>query len=300
MEQRPNFLTKKGAIKMKRKLLLFVAAMMTALVLAACGSDDTDTSTSSEGGDGDQASGGVLKVGMEAGYPPFNWTQQDDSNGAVKIDSSSEYAGGYDVEIAKKVAEGLGKELVIVKMAWDGLVPALQSGVVDAIIAGMSPTEERKQSIDFTENYYTSDFVIVVKKGSPFEKAKTLADFEGAKITSQLGTTNYNVIEQIPNVKLQTAMEDFSAMRVAVQSGVIDGYVAERPEAVSATSANENFAYVELEEGFKTDPADTAVAIGVRKGYDLTEKMSEILKGISEEERMKLMDEAIANQPAQQ
>lgn len=285
---------------MKKKLLLFVAAMMTALVLAACGADDSNTSSSSEGGDGEQVSGGVLKVGMEAGYPPFNWTQQNDSNGAVKIDGSAEYAGGYDVEIAKKVAEGLGKELVIVKMAWDGLVPALQSGVVDAIIAGMSPTEERKESINFTENYYTSDFVVVVKKGSPFEKAKTLADFEGAKITSQLGTTNYDVIEQIPNVKLQTAMEDFSAMRVAVQSGVIDGYVAERPEAVSATAANENFAYVELEKGFKTDPSQTAVAIGVRKDYDLTEKMSEIIKTISEEERMKLMDEAIANQPAQQ
>lgn len=282
---------------MKKKLILFVAAMMTALVLAACGSDDADTSSSSEDG---EASGDVLKVGMEAGYPPFNWTQQDDSNGAVKIDGSSEYAGGYDVEIAKKVAEGLGKELVIVKMAWDGLVPALQSGVVDAIIAGMSPTEERKESIDFTENYYTSDFVIVVKKGSAFENAKTLADFEGAKITSQLGTTNYEVIKQIPNVQLQTAMEDFSAMRVAVQSGVIDGYVAERPEAVSATAANENFVYVELEEGFETDPAQTAVAIGVRKGYDLTEKMSEIIKGISEEERMKLMDDAIVNQPAQQ
>ena len=285
---------------MKKKLLLFVAAMMTALVLAACGADDSNTSSSSEGEDGEQASGGVLKVGMEAGYPPFNWTQQDDSNGAVKIDGSAEYAGGYDVEIAKKVAEGLGKELVIVKMAWDGLVPALQSGVVDAIIAGMSPTDKRKESIDFTENYYTSDFVVVVKKGGAFEDAKTLADFEGAKITSQLGTTNYNVIEQIPNVQLQTAMEDFSAMRVAVQSGVIDGYVAERPEAVSATAANENFAYVELEKGFKTDPADTAVAIGVRKDYDLTEKMSEIIKTISEEERMKLMDEAIANQPSQQ
>lgn len=285
---------------MKKKLLLFVAAMMTALVLAACGADDSDSSSSSEGNDDQQASSDVLKVGMEAGYPPFNWTQQDDSNGAVKIDGSAEYAGGYDVEIAKKVAEGLGKELVIVKMAWDGLVPALQSGVVDAIIAGMSPTEERKESINFTENYYTSDFVIVVKKGSPFEKAKTLADFEGAKITSQLGTSNYNVIEQIPNVQLQTAMEDFSAMRVAVQSGVIDGYVAERPEAVSATAANENFAYVEFEEGFETDPAQTAVAIGVRKDYDLTEKMSEIIKTISEEERVKLMDEAIANQPAQQ
>lgn len=66
--------------------------------------------------------------------------------------------------MAKKIAEGLGKELVIVKMEWDGLVPALQSNKIDAIIAGMSPTEERKQTIDFTENYYTSDFVMVIKK----------------------------------------------------------------------------------------------------------------------------------------
>ena len=63
----------------------------------------------------------TFKVGLEAGYPPFNWTQMDDSNGAVKIDGSAEYAGGYDVEIAKKIAEGLGKELVIVKTEWDGL-----------------------------------------------------------------------------------------------------------------------------------------------------------------------------------
>ena len=84
-------------------------------------------------------------VGMEAGYAPFNWTQMDDSNGGVKIDGNAEYAGGYDVEIAKKIAEGLGKELVIVKTEWDGLVPALISGKIDAIIAGMSPTAERKE-----------------------------------------------------------------------------------------------------------------------------------------------------------
>lgn len=282
---------------MKNKLLLFFAAMMTMLILAACGTDDDKTGSSSN--DEEKEESNVLRVGMEAGYPPFNWTQKDDGNGAVKIDGTSEYAGGYDVEIAKKVAEGLGKELVIVKMEWNGLVPAVQSGVVDAIIAGMSPTDKRKESIDFTDNYYTSDFVIVVKKGSKFENAKTLEDFAKAKLTSQLGTTNYDVIEQIPNVELQTAMEDFNAMRVALKSGVIDGYVAERPEAISSTSANDDFVYVELEKGFETDPADTAVAIGVRKGSDLTSKMSEIIKGISEEERMKLMDAAIVNQPKQ-
>ena len=81
----------------------------------------------------------------------------DDSNGGVKIDGNAEYAGGYDVEIAKKIADGLGKELVIVKTEWDGLVPALISGKIDAIIAGMSPTEERKETIDFSDNYYTSN-----------------------------------------------------------------------------------------------------------------------------------------------
>jgi len=86
-----------------------------------------------------------FKVGMECGYAPFNWTQADDSNGAVPIAGSKEFAGGYDVEIAKIIAQGLGRELVIVKTAWDGLTPALQSGNIDAIIAGMSPTADRKK-----------------------------------------------------------------------------------------------------------------------------------------------------------
>lgn len=280
---------------MKKKLLLLMAAMMTALVLAACGSDDDGTAS----GDGENESG-VLKVGMEAGYPPFNWTQNDDSNGAVKIEGSKEYAGGYDVEIAKKIAEGLGKELVIVKTEWDGLVPSLQSGAVDAIIAGMSPTEDRKAAIDFTENYYTSDFVVVVKKGGAYEKAAKLADFEGAKITAQLNTTNYKVIDQIPGVNQQVAMDNFPAMRVALQSGAIDGYVAERPEAISAAAAIDSFTYNELEDGFKTEPADTAVAIGIRKGEKNIDKMNEVLSNISEDERQKLMENAISNQPAAQ
>lgn len=278
-------------------------AVMTAILLAACGTGDkkATTSSSNEGSKTNtDEGGGQFRIGMEAAYAPFNWTQQGDANGAVKIADNAEYAGGYDVQMAKKIAEGLGKELVIVKLEWDGLVPALQSNKIDAIIAGMSPTEERKQTIDFTENYYTSDFVMVIKKGSKYEKATSIQDFSGAKITSQLNTSNYNVIDQIKDVKKQTAMDNFPAMRVALEAGKIDGYVAERPEGISAEAANDKFTYVKFEKGFDTDISNTSIAVGLRKGDADLEKINEILKGISEDERQKIMEEAIHQQPAAQ
>lgn len=276
---------------MSKKYGLFMLMLLLSVVLVACGDDSKDETASDRD---------VLKVGLEAGYAPFNWTQNDDANGAVKIDGSSEYAGGYDVEIAKKVADALGKELVIVKTEWDGLVPALNSGVIDAIIAGMSPTEKRKEAIDFSDTYYVSDFVIVTKADSKYATAKTLADFSGAKITAQLNTTNYDVIDQIDGVQKQTAMDNFAAMRVAVQSGVIDGYVAERPEAISATAANDAFAYVEFEEGFDVKEEDISVAIGLRKDDDNIDQINEALNALTEEDRQTLMEQAIANQPAAQ
>ena len=278
---------------MKNKSLLFITMLIsTVLLLAACGTDDTEkTSSSTEEKD-------TFTVGLEAGYAPFNWTQMDDSNSAVKIDGNAEYAGGYDVEIAKKVAEGLGKELVIVKTEWDGLVPALTSGKIDAIMAGMSPTEERKQTIDFSENYYTSNFVMIVKKGGPFEGATSIQDFSGAKVTGQLNTSHYGVIDQIKGVDKQTASDNFTSMRVALQSGMIDGYVSERPEGISASSANDQFAMVEFTDGFVADEEETAVAVGLAKGSELTEEINAILAEISEEERQEIMDNAIKNQPA--
>lgn len=282
---------------MKKKISFLIAATLSAvMLLTGCGAGGNGQNTNEQGQSTTEDN--TFKVGMEAGYAPFNWTQNDDSNGAVKIEGSQEYAGGYDVEIAKKIAEGLGKKLVIVKTEWDGLVPALTSGKIDAIIAGMSPTEQRKKTIDFTDNYYKSNLVMVVKKGSKYEKATSIQDFKGAKVTAQLNTFHYSVIDQIEGVNKQQAMDNFPAMRVALESGIIDGYVSERPEAVSASSANEKFAMVEFKDGFKTSDDDTAIAVGVRKGSDLTGKINKILSGISEEERTNIMDTAIKNQPA--
>ena len=292
---------------MKRKLTVLIVMLLSfVFVLAACG-----TKEENPGGNSNQeatenknktetSDDNTFKVGMEAGYAPFNWTQIDDANGAVPIEGNAEYAGGYDVEIAKRIAEGLGKELVIVKTEWDGLVPALLSGKIDAIIAGMSPTAERKQTIDFTDIYYKSDLVMVVKKGSPYENATSIQDFSGAKVTAQLNTFHYSIIDQINGVKKETALDNFPTMRVALESGTIDGYVSERPEGVSASAANENFVMVEFDDGFETSEEDTAIAVGVKKDSELTEKINEILAGISEEERQEIMDQAILNQPSAQ
>lgn len=242
-----------------------------------------------------------LRVGMEAGYPPFNWTQNSNKNGGVPISGSQEYAGGYDVEIAKKIAKKLNRKLVIVKTEWDGLAPALTSGKIDAIIAGMSPTAERKKTIDFTDNYYTSHLVILVKKDGVYQNATSLKDFKQAKITAQLNTFHYSVIDQIPGVKKQTAMDNFPAMRVALESGVIDGYITERPEGLTAQKINPNFEMVEFsgENGFKTSKEDTAIAIGVKKNSPLRVEINQALASLSEKEQQKIMNKAIEVQPSE-
>lgn len=284
-----------------------IVAIFTTIVLAACGSKDADDS-------GDKATGDDSKefrVGMEADYPPYNWTQNDDANGAVAIKGSKEFAGGYDIAFAKKVADELGKELVIVKMGWDGLVPALQSNKIDAIMAGMSPTKERKKTIDFTDIYYQSDFVLVVRKdsdyikdqykeGDKFVEMDSIQAFKGAKLTGQLNTSHYDVIDQIDGVKKETAMDNFSAQRVALQSGKIDGYVSERPEGISASQALEDFTYVVFKDGFKADPTESSIAVGLRKDDPDKDKINEILQGISEEERQQIMEDAIQQQPSAQ
>lgn len=279
-----SLVTKRRDFSMKKNIFKGLMAAVVGLTLAACGSSN--------------ASKNQLVVGMEAGYPPFNWTQQTDANGAVKIQGTNDYAGGYDVEIAKRVAQKLDKELVIVKTEWDGLTPGVVSGKLDAIIAGMSPTAERKEAIDFSDNYYKSQLVLVVKKGSQYENAKTLADFAGAKVTGQLNTFHYSVIDQIPGVQKQPAMDNFPAMRVALQSGTIDAYVSELPEGVSAESANSDFVMVKLIDGFQASSEDTDTAIGLQKNSPLKDAINKALSEISESERQQLMDEAIKNQPA--
>ena len=139
--------------------------LMNQMVQLSAGKEVTELVLKSEA---PATTNGVLKVGMECAYAPFNWTDMaEPSIGAVPISSQGSegmYANGYDVQIAQYIANKLGMKLEIYAITWDGLLPALQSGTVDAIIAGMSPTAEREAEIDFTDVYYSSNLVVIYKK----------------------------------------------------------------------------------------------------------------------------------------
>ncbi len=241
---------------------------------------------------------GTIVVGMECAYAPYNWAQTTANEYTVAIQNNM-YADGYDVQVAKKIAEHLGVTLVIQPLEWDGLIPALNANSIDLVIAGMSPTAERKESIDFSDTYYDSNLVMVIRADGNYTNATKISDFAGAKITGQLNTFHYSVIDQIAGVQKQTALPDFAALTSSLKSGTIDGYVCEKPGAISAVTAYSEFKYIEFAEGngFKCNPEDASISVGLRKGSTLTEKVNEALAKISKAEREKMMESAIARQP---
>ena len=215
---------------MKRIFSIILAAAMLAVsltALASCG-NSVDATKDVE----NIKKAGGLKVGMECAYTPYNWTQTNADNDAVKIKNADGYANGYDVQTAKKIASSLGVELEIYAYKWDALVPAVESGSLDCIIAGMSPTAERKEKIDFSDNYYVSNLVIIVKEDGAYANAQSLADFKGCSIGAQAATFHADALKQIEGVK-ENILEDFTLLYTALTANTIDGYVAEEPTAYS-------------------------------------------------------------------
>ena len=273
-----------------------LAALMT-LGLTAC-SGGEESSTAAKSGLED----GVLTVAMECAYAPYNWTQADDSNGAVPIKDSNNYANGYDVIIAKKLAEELGVELEIVKSDWDSLIPAVQSGTVDCVIAGQSITAERMQQVDFTEPYFYATIVTLTKSDSQYASAASVADLSGATATSQMNTIWYNnCLPQIPDANILPAQADAPAMLVALNSGTCDIVVTDKPTGLAACVAYPDFTMLDFtgtEGEFEVSDEDINIGISLKKGNTaLKEKLDSVLSTMTEEDFTELMDQAISVQP---
>lgn len=274
---------------MRTKKIKFLSLFVLLFFLSSCGSKATERARQERE---------VLKVGMTVGYPPFNWTQKNAQEHGVKVDGSIEYADGYDVVMAQKVAKGMGKELMIVKTEWDGLVPALLSGKIDAVMAGMSPNPERNKVVNFTDSYYNAELVMVVLADGDYQGSTAIQDFSGAKVTGQLNTFHYQVLDQIDGIIKEVPVDTSSSMRVALRSNVIDAYISDLPEGLSAELAIPEFKLIEFTEGFEVSDADTIIAIGLNKDNPDLEKFNQVLRGISENERAEIMRQAVARQPA--
>lgn len=281
-----------------KKLFSLLLTLSLLLALAACGGTATG---------GEKKT--VFRVGMECAYAPYNWTQMDNSNDAVPISNvPGAFAGGYDVQIAKKIADANGWELEIVSTAWDSLTPSLQSGTIDAAIAGQSMTADRMAEVDMAGPYYYATIVLVTKKDSPFASAKGIADLAGGKGTAQSGTIWYDTcLPQIPNANIQTAAETAPAMIMALQTGTVDYVCTDLPTAQGAVTANPdlvilNFSGTDGDFQFadETERAENVnIGISVKKGDSARlEAINKVLSGMTEADFVAMMDAAIAVAPA--
>ena len=288
---------------MKKILSLLLVLTMT-LALTACGSsaqnetpaDDANTAVITGVEDG------VLTVGMECAYAPYNWTQMDDSNGAVPIaNNPGSYANGYDVMIAKKICEANGWELEIMAIGWDGLTPALNAGQLDAVIAGQSMTADRLAEVDMAGPYFYASIVCVTQKDNDLASATGISQLSGA-CTAQTGTIWYDsCLPQIEGAELMPASETAPAMIMAVTTGIVDYICTDMPTAMGACATYDNLVILDFtgsDDNFQVDEGEINIGISVVKGNAfLLDAMNAVLGEMTVEDFNNIMDEAISVQP---
>ena len=303
-----------------KKVMALALAGVMGMSLAACsgsgssassdsqaaGSEAAGESASAEDGAGEAGSEDgekkVLKVAMACAYAPYNWTQPDDSNGAVPINDSNEYAYGYDVMMAKKICEELNYDLEIVRLDWDSLIPALQSGQADCVIAGQSITSERLQAVDFSVPYYYATIVTLTKKDSPYANAKSVADLKGATCTSQQSTIWYDVcLPQIEEANILSATASAPDMLMSLNADKCDIVVTDQPTGKGALIAYPDFVLLDFGGGegdFQVSDEEINIGISMKKGNtELKEAIDSVLSTMTAEDFSAMMDEAIAAQP---
>lgn len=301
-----------------KKLLSIIMVLTMTLSLAACGGSAAPAATeapvaataAAPAADSDVPAGledGVLTIAMECAYAPYNWTQTDDSNGAVPIANvPGSYANGYDVMIGKKIAEANGWQLEVIQSDWDSLVPGVQSGTFDAVIAGQSMTAERAEQVDFAGPYFYATIVCVTKADSKFANATSIADLAGGSCTAQIATIWYDqCLPQITDAAIQTAAETAPAMLMALETDTVDFICTDMPTAQGAVAAYPDmkildFSGTDGDFQFSDEVRAENVNIGVSvmKGNTLLkDKIDAVLSTMTPDDMNALMEQAIAVQP---
>ena len=290
-----------------RNITCLVLAMLLTLSLAACGGKTETTATTAAASSSTGVEDGVLTIAMECAYAPYNWTQGDDSNGAVPISNvPGSYANGYDVMIGKKIAEANGWQLEVIQSDWDSLVPGVQTGIFDAVIAGQSMTAERSEQVDFAGPYFYATIVCVTKKDSPFASAKSIKDLTGGKCTAQIATIWYDqCLPQIEGANVQTAAETAPAMLMALETGSVDFICTDMPTAQGAVAAYPDMTILDF-SGTDGDfqfsdqvrAENVNIGVSVKKGNtELKDKIDAVLSTMTQDDMNALMQQAIAVQP---
>lgn len=281
---------------MTRRIISILLAAIMIFALAACGNsgDPAATATPDTGSTPTQ-----FRVGMECAYAPSNWQEDTATESNYPIENvPGAYAEGYDVQIAKSIAESLGYELVIVKLSWNGLIEALNQGQIDAIIAGMADTAERRESVNFSIPYHVTEYGIMTLGDSDFAGATTIHDFAGASILGQKDTMLDTVIDQMDGVNHLPAVDSVPNMISRLDQGTCDAIIINLENAPGYLELNPDYNIIEFAEGDGFELGFSGSCVGLRKSDDeLLSGVNEALSKFTEEEFNELWAWAVEYQP---
>lgn len=254
---------------MKKNVIAMAGAVCMAALLTACAGSGTKTETTAAG---QQEAAGKLVMVTNAEFPPYEYY---DNNEIV----------GIDVDITRAIADKMGVELDVRDMAFDSLIPAVQSGKADFTAAGMTVNEDRLKNVDFTDTYAEAAQVIIVKEGS---EIKTPDDLMGKKVGVQTGTTGDIYADDIEEANVQRFNKGLDAV-MALSQGKIDAVIIDREP--SKVFVKENAGLTILDEAF----TEEEYAIAIKKGNaELLDKMNSAIKELKESgELKKIVDKYI-------
>lgn len=286
---------------MNKKLLLPVAALCL-VTLFSCGGDG---SSSNENPASSTETREKLVIGLECDYAPFNWAEQTSNEYTLQVANvANTYADGYDIQIAKLLGEKLNMDIEIMQIEWDSLIIELQFDTIDAVIAGMTDTEERRLSIDFTDEYYRSELVLVTSKAvaDSYNSALSATEFgelvNGKVIVSQDNTVTNDVIDTFAEsygAIHANPVETFAFAATDVSNGSAFAMTAELPVAQSIVASFSNLGIIHInQEILGAAQAELGVSIGIRKNEDdLKAKLNQALSEIDQEQRVSIMQGAV-------
>ena len=276
---------------MNKNLLVAPLLLCSALCFTSCGTTTFDNSK--------------LVIGLECGYAPFNWSENEANEYTLQVKNKPNlYCDGYDIQIAKLLGEELGVEVEIMQIAWESLIADLQVGSINAVIAGMTDTEERRQTIDFTDEYYRSELVLVVKKSVADNYVEVLNsnDFtsliSGQVVVSQTSTVTddvINIFKDNHGAIHANPVDSFALAATDVSNGSAFAMTAELPVAQSIVSSFSDLGIIHIEQSILGETqSELGVSIGIQKGNtELQDKLNAALSKITTEQRVQLMTEAV-------
>ena len=242
----------------------------------------------------------IIRVGTECDYVPNNWEENRETDSNVPlVNKEGYYAEGYDIQIAKIVADKIGAKLEVKKIAWQDLIPALTRRDIDAIFSGMLDTEERRKTISFSEVYevQATEYAVIVHKNGKYANAKTLNDFVNASFTGQKDTNLYNAIDQLPGAIPRTPVDTVSEMLNMLLKHEVDGIVINVDTGRTYERAYSDLTMIRFPEGqgFKFD--FKGICAGVRKSDTrLLKEINSVLSSLSIRDRHRIMDRTVARE----